>query len=185
MAAFQTKAELAAQLKIQCSDARLALLDSPAWPMRPVDEWPKKMMRLWLGSHVGHVDRLQLVYFLAANQCPPNLIVQWAKAQGGWLRTDRSALDMANLVKDWASGAWEGDAGKPLKTAWCMDLKQVVTVTTPNYAFEEAPRKYTVYDGDWALGVEKVGSAYMPSGKQFWLDAIADLRTYALTLPRK
>jgi hypothetical protein len=185
---FQTKHELASQLKLKCSEARLQLLDSDAWPMRPVEEWPKKPMAMWLGAHIGHNERLQLVYFLAANQCPPSLIVQWAKAQPGWLRTDKSAFDMANLIKEWCSGAWMGDDGRPPKTAWNMDLQQVVPVETPNFAFEEGPRKFTLYDGDWTPGtgsLEKTGSAYMPSGKRFFLDAMGELRSYGLTLPRK
>lgn len=169
-AMFMSKAEQVAEMRSHCSEERKAMLsDTMANVMRPVHEWPLKEAAKFLGSHVGFNDRCSLVYFLAVNGCPPSIIPQWAKAQSGWLRTDKSALHMATLIDAWGKGEFEGDTGKQLKTAWNMETGMVQTVYTPSFAYET--------DGQRAFD-------YKP-GANFWKDAAYELRTYAKMLPRK
>ncbi len=156
-----TKKATAALLKSKCSEARLALLDGDlADLMRPVEEWPRTQMQHFLGEHVGFNARCNLFYFFAVNGVPPCIWVKWATAQRGWLAYDKSALDVADLMKAWMKGDFEGDNGKALKTAWCMERHEVVTVYTPNFAFDEV--------GSWHFE-----------------DAIAELQQFAKMLPRK
>ena len=135
----------------------------------PLKEWPLHALRRFLGKHLGFNDRCCLVYFLAANGAPPCLIPMWAKCQAGWLRTDKSALHMASLIEAWRKGEFEGENGKELKTAWCMENQQLITVYTPTFAFETAGRQQLDY---------KPGCTY-------WSDAVTELKDLARTLPRK
>lgn len=163
------KKELAAELKAHCSEARLELLDGIlADVMPPVEEWPASEIRKFLGKHVGFDDRCSLFYFLAANAFPPEMWGRWARAQKGWLKHDKSALHIANMLAAWRNGEFEGDNGGTLKTAWCLNLKQVVTVYTPNFALDDIGRP----------------PDYLP-GKKHWLDGIADLNLLSKQLPRK
>ena len=149
-----------------CSSERLQMLNGVLsdvfWP---VYEWPLHEARRFLGPRVGFDDRASISKFLLGNGLPPSVIVQWAKAQPGWLRHRESALDMANLIKKHADGKWEDQC----KQTWSLQLKQKVVVYTPNYAFEE-------------IGNPKLD--YKP-GRQFWTEAITELQEYAKTLPCK
>jgi hypothetical protein len=164
------KRVLVSELLGKCSEARMQMVEGVLSDvMRPLHEWPEKEIRKFLGSHVGFNERCSLVYFLSINGMPPHTLVTWAKAQPGWLRTDKSALHMALLLESWSKGVFEGDTGQQLKTAWNMDKKEVMTVYTPNFAFEDVGR----------AALDHV------AGKSFWTDAIAELKAYSRTLPVK
>jgi len=170
MLPLETKKELAARLMAKCSEARLELLEGVmADVMPPVEEWPRKHIEQFLGDHVGFNARCNLFYFLTVNGFPPSMWAKWAEAQPGWLRFDKSAEHIASLLLALMSGDFEGETGKELKTAWCLENKQVVTVYTPNFARED---------------IGSPMSGYI-SGASIFTDAIDGLKMYAKKLPSK
>lgn len=171
----------AMSLLAECSEARLAILQSPSWGMRPVEEWPEKEQDKFLGKHVGYADRCSLLYFLAVNQCDPGLLPKWAAAQKGWLRRYKSAEHMCKLVESWRVGAFENTT---FREALSLETERKVPVFTPHFARDTAPIRVAKYDGDWLNGpIEKTGYFYMPAGATHWEEAKRDLMQFAHTLP--
>ena len=164
-----SKKDVARELKRQCSEARLALLDGVlADVMHPIEEWPVNMIRKFLGPHLSFADRCSLFFFLTVNGFPPSLWQTWAEAQQGWLQNDNSVQTIISLFEDLLQGKYEGENGGQIKEAWCMELQRKVTVYTPNFAYDETgcPPDYI-------------------SGKSLFTDAINGLKQYKMTRPRE
>jgi len=191
------KRRMFSKLVHECSEERRTLLAGTfADNLPPLTDWPVTEMCLCLGDHLDYNNRCSLVYFLIVNQCPPILIVKWAKAQAGWLKHKESALHMAGLIASWRDGTFETTTFRTAanvcattpenrdhgpdhalgKTA--KDFYVQETVFTPNFACEEVARPARDKDGN-SLGF------WIPAGRDFWDDAIKELEEYALTLPMK
>ena len=165
-----SKAERIADLKAQCTEAQLALLEGPFGDNLPaLHEWPLNMATRFLKPTCTHADRMQLVWFLAVNAAPPNTLIRWAKARPGYLRWQQSCHDLISLLLDWQIGNFAGANGKEAKTAWCMYLGMAVPVHAPSFAKE-------------FVAVAALGHK---AGCSFFEDALTEIRQYAKTLPRE
>lgn len=111
----------------------------------PLEDWEKLAdIEIFLGATVNFKQRFRLVLHWAASGGSPQLLVTWCKAQPGYLKHDKAANDIADMLTAWRDGKFEVPGNE--KTAWSELLRQEVTVFTPTFASEKDSMRIVVPD---------------------------------------
>ena len=129
-----------------CNAARKDLLKGViADNFMPLEDWGKLAdIEIFLGTTVSFKQRCRLVWHWAASGGSPQLLVTWCKAQPGYLKHDKAANDIAELLTSWRDGKFEIPGNE--KVAWSELLRQEVTVFTPTFASEKDPMRIVMLD---------------------------------------
>lgn len=199
IAQWVNKKELVASMLLQCNETRRCMLDTViADTMPPIDSWPEHCIRLFLGSHVGfngisvvkndksfQFTRYDFFCFLLGNGMQPAHVVDWCLAQPGYLRHDKSAIDVAGIITKHGKGELAH------KQIWSLEKKMTVPCETPSFAFDECGQRIKVQelneDGTAKLvnGEPIFTVEYMKPGCFYWKHAAARLTAASKMLPRK
>ena len=173
-----------------CNAARKDLLKGViADNFMPLEDWGKLAdIEIFLGTTVSFKQRCRLVWHWAASGGSPQLLVTWCKAQPGYLKHDKAANDIAELLTSWRDGKFEIPGNE--KVAWSELLRQEVTVFTPSFATETMPMRYVIektdeIDANLLPLSDLKKCAYEMAGCDHWNHPIKEMRAYAKTLPRK
>ena len=116
----------------------------------------------------------------------PDHLADWCMMQPGYLRHDKSARDMASLIRAHGIGDFDGTTGKEPKMIWHVGRKMEVKCYTPLFAFDLTGKRVPIVElDDKGMPTGPTEWEYWRPGCHFWKLAATRLDAFAKTLPRK